>query len=236
MVSDDTEHTLFVAQALLAHPNDPVAFQRCLAWKLRLWLLGIPAGIGFATLRAILKLWLGFPPTRSGVHSAGNGPAMRSAIIGAYFFDEPEKRREFVAAATFLTHTDQRAVTAALAVAEAAALAVRQDQPIDDWLTALPQLSRDDEWRALCRKLSDAFAARISVQAFAESLGLRNAVPVTPITRCQWRCMPRCGIGAIFAWPWNPPSTAGATLIRWVLLSGLSRGPTSARTVSLLNG
>ena len=89
MVSDDTEHTLFVAQALLAHPNDPVAFQRCLAWKLRLWLLGIPAGIGFATLRAILKLWLGFPPTRSGVHSAGNGPAMRSAIIGAYFFDEP---------------------------------------------------------------------------------------------------------------------------------------------------
>ena len=155
MVSDDTEHTLFVAQALLAHPNDPAAFQRCLAWKLRLWLLGIPAGIGFATLRAILKLWLGFPPTRSGVHSAGNGPAMRSAIIGAYFFDEPEKRREFVDAATFLTHTDQRAGTAALAVAEAAALAVRKDEPIDDWVTALSLLSRDDQWRALCHKLSD---------------------------------------------------------------------------------
>ena len=176
MVSDDTEHTLFVAQALLAHPNDPAAFQRCLAWKLRLWLLGIPAGIGFATLRAILKLWLGFSPTRSGVRSAGNGPAMRSAIIGAYFFDEPESRREFVAAATSLTHTDPRALTAASAVAEAAALAIRMDEPIDDWLTALPRLSRDDEWRALCRKLSDAFAAGISVQAFAESLGLRNAV------------------------------------------------------------
>ena len=50
MISDDTERTLFVAQALLAHPNDPAAFQRCLAGKLRLWLLGIPAGIGFATL------------------------------------------------------------------------------------------------------------------------------------------------------------------------------------------
>jgi hypothetical protein len=110
MVSDDTEHTLFVAQALLAHPNDPAAFQRCLAWKLRLWLLGIPAGIGFATLRAILKLWLGFPPARSGVHSAGNGPAMLSAIIGAYFFDEPEKRREFVAAATSLTQLAERLV------------------------------------------------------------------------------------------------------------------------------
>ena len=191
MVSDDTEHTLFVAQALLAHPNDPAAFQRCLAWKLRLWLLGIPVGIGFATLRAILKLWLGFPPARSGVHSAGNGPAMRSAIIGAYFFDEPEKRREFVAAATSLTHTDPRALTAAWAVAEAAALAVRKDEPIDDWLKALPRLSRDDEWRALCRKLSDAFAAGTSVQAFAESLGLRNAVTgyayhAVPVALCAW--------------------------------------------------
>lgn len=176
MVSDDTEHTLFVAQALLAHPNDPVAFQRCLAWKLRLWLVGIPAGIGFATLRAILKLWVGFPPTRSGVHSAGNGPAMRSAIIGAYLFDEPEKRREFVAAATSLTHTDPRALAAALAVAEAAALAVRQDESIDEWLTALTKLGHDDEWRALCRKLVDALAAKTSVQAFAESLGLRDGI------------------------------------------------------------
>jgi ADP-ribosylglycohydrolase len=176
MVSDDTEHTVFVAQALLAHPTDPAAFQRCLAWKLRLWLLGLPAGIGFATLRAILKLWLGFPPTRSGVHSAGNGPAMRSAIIGGYLFDEQEKRREFVAAATLLTHTDPRAATAALAVAEAAALAVRQDEAIDDWLSELPRLGREEEWRALCRNLSEALATRKSVEAFAESLGLGNAV------------------------------------------------------------
>src|SRR5690242_20679952 len=70
MCSDDTEHSLFVAQALLSHPNDPAAFQRCLAWKLRFWLFGVPAGIGLATLRALLKLWLGFPPTRSGVFSA----------------------------------------------------------------------------------------------------------------------------------------------------------------------
>ena len=67
MYSDDTEHTFFVAQALLSHSNDPAAFQRCLAWKLRLWLLGLPAGVGLATLRAVLKLWLGFPASRSGV-------------------------------------------------------------------------------------------------------------------------------------------------------------------------
>lgn len=126
MCSDDTEHTFFVAQALLSHPNDPVAFQRCLAWKFRLWLLGAPAGIGLATLRAILKLWLGFPESRSGVFSAGNGPAMRSAIIGAYFFDDPAKRREFISAAARLTHTDPKAKVVALAVAEAAAWAVLQ--------------------------------------------------------------------------------------------------------------
>ncbi len=31
MISDDTEHTLMVAQALLSHPDDPMAFQRLLA-------------------------------------------------------------------------------------------------------------------------------------------------------------------------------------------------------------
>ena len=85
MISDDTEHTLFVAQALLSLGNDLHAFRRSLAWKLQLWLLGAPAGIGLATLKATLRLWVGFSPERSGVYSAGNGPAMRSAIIGTYF-------------------------------------------------------------------------------------------------------------------------------------------------------
>src|SRR6185503_18526094 len=143
MVSDDTEHTLFVAQALLAHPDDPIAFQRCLAWKLRLWLLCLPAGIGLATLKAILKLWVGISPSRSGVWSAGNGPAMRSAIIGVYFAADPCQRRAFVSASTRLTHTDPKAETAALAVAEAAAWTVNQDKPIDAWLTHLTRLGSD---------------------------------------------------------------------------------------------
>jgi ADP-ribosylglycohydrolase len=83
MVSDDTEHTCMVAQALLAAGNDVVAFAGQLARRLRLWLLGLPAGMGRATLRATLKLWLRFPPKRSGMLSAGNGPAMRSPVLGA---------------------------------------------------------------------------------------------------------------------------------------------------------
>jgi len=46
MISDDTDHTVFVAQSLLAHPASPSAFQRRLAWCLRLWLLSLPALLG----------------------------------------------------------------------------------------------------------------------------------------------------------------------------------------------
>src|SRR5262249_57883228 len=52
MVSDDTEHTCMTAQALLRAPEDVDAFARSLAWRLRFWLLGLPAATGWATLRA----------------------------------------------------------------------------------------------------------------------------------------------------------------------------------------
>jgi ADP-ribosyl-[dinitrogen reductase] hydrolase len=125
MMSDDTEHAAMTAQALIIAAGDVEKFRRCLAWKLRWWFLELPAGVGLATARACLRLWFGISPERSGVHSAGNGPAMRSAIIGATFADNEAKRQEFVAASTRLTHTDPRAVTAAMAVAEAAAGIVR---------------------------------------------------------------------------------------------------------------
>jgi ADP-ribosylglycohydrolase len=176
MVSDDTEHSLFVAQALLTHPDDVAAFQRCLAWKLRLWLLGLPAGIGLATLRAILRLWLGFPPSRSGVWSAGNGPAMRSAVLGTYFAEDAGNRRAFVSAATRLTHTDPKAETAALAVAEAAAWSVIQNSSAEAWLSDLSGLGNDGEWQEICRKLTSALAAGKTVAEFADELGLQRGV------------------------------------------------------------
>src|SRR5262245_19305467 len=105
MTSDDTEHTCLLAQALLRHADDPARFARSLAWGLRGWLLCLPAGVGRATLRSCLKLWLGFPPARSGVWSAGNGPAMRSALLGVCLGDDPDRLRSFVRASTRLTHT-----------------------------------------------------------------------------------------------------------------------------------
>src|SRR5262245_43007939 len=125
MGSDDTEHSCLVAQALVASGGDPDLFERELAKRLRWWLLGLPAGIGFATLRAIVKLWLGFGPRRSGVFSAGNGPAMRVAVIGAAVEDLHEMRR-LVSICTRITHTDPKAEQGAIAVALAAHLHARQ--------------------------------------------------------------------------------------------------------------
>ena len=129
MVSDDTEHTLFVAQSLIAFSDDSLLFQKSLAWKLRLWLLGLPAGIGYATLRSILRLWFGYSPSKSGVWSAGNGPAMRSAVIGVQFCNDQKKMLEFVKASTLLTHSDPRAETGAAAIALCAAKSVKGIKP-----------------------------------------------------------------------------------------------------------
>ena len=153
MVSDDTDHTFFVTQALLSNSIDPQKFKRSLAWKLRWWLLGIPAGIGFGTLRAILKLWFFVPLDKSGVWSAGNGPAMRSAIIGARFSDNSDRLNEFVKSSTELTHTDPKALTGALAVSYAASLAfsnANQNTPdTKEFLELLYSLSteNDHEWQ-----------------------------------------------------------------------------------------
>lgn len=120
MVSDDTEHACFSAQALMSARGDVDEYGRRLAWSLRWWLLGLPAGIGLATLKSILKLWVGFPSNRSGVFSAGNGPAMRSPIIGVALGHSDKDLRRFVLRSTQITHSDPKAFYGALAVALAA--------------------------------------------------------------------------------------------------------------------
>ena len=178
MISDDTEHTLMVAQALLAHPNDAVAFQRSLAWKFRWWFAGLPGGVGLATAKACLRLWLGFPTNKAAVTSAGSGPAMRSAIIGAYFANDPVRRREFVLASSRLTHRGWQAETAALAVAECAALAVRiQSQPEPQQvIEVLRGLSGEAEWKKWMSQIESSLAKDMSVAEFARAAGLERGV------------------------------------------------------------
>lgn len=172
LCSDDTEHSFFVVQALLAQPGDPRAFARSLAWRLRGWLLGLPAGIGMATLRALVRLWLGFPPERSGVFSAGNGPAMRSGVIGAHFPADAPARVAFVRAATRLTHTDPKAEAAAQAVAWLAASGLGPEES----LVALAAFSAEPAWASWLDQARVSLAAGHAPVAFARALGLEQGV------------------------------------------------------------
>lgn len=175
MISDDTEHASMVAQSLLENPTDAEEFQTVLAWKFRWWLAGLPAGVGLATARAIFKLWLGISPSHSGVASAGNGPAMRSAVIGIFFAGDAIRRRKFVEASTRLTHTDPRALIGALAVAEIGAW-VCSAQNTASPISVLRNLSDLPEWQALVNEMETAHGESLSVQAFAARLGLSKGV------------------------------------------------------------
>ncbi len=196
MISDDTEHTLFVAQSLIAHATSLDRFQRRLAWSLRWWLVSLPAGVGFATLRAILRLWIGFRPSRSGVASAGNGPAMRVAPIGALFAESPSRLDEFVTAATRITHTDSRALTGAKAIALVVAWTVRDDlterPSLDDFVNLLLSAGPDDaEWRQLLDAIAQAHRQEETVEEFAADLGLQAGVTgyvyhTVPVAAYAW--------------------------------------------------
>jgi ADP-ribosylglycohydrolase len=176
MTSDDTEHTCMLAQSLIVTGHGELAtlektFAANFAWRLRFWLTGLPAGIGMATLRAILKLWLGFPATKSGVFSAGNGPAMRAALIGVCFGHDTQRLTTLVRAATRITHTDPKAEHGALAVALAAQLASRGvDVTPAEFVNTLGEHVTDAEFMALVRSAADSAARGDSAEAFAEGI------------------------------------------------------------------
>lgn len=196
MVSDDTEHTLMVAQALLEHPDNVNEFQRALAWKLRWWFVALPGGVGLATAKACIKLWLGFPLANCAVVSAGSGPPMRSAIIGAYFASKPEQRKAFVLASTRLTHRSWQADTAALAVAESAALAItNQHRDASKVIDVIAALSEEAEWQAIIFKMKSSVAESHSVSDFVRSLNLKRGVTgyslhVVPVALYAWLRQP----------------------------------------------
>lgn len=178
MVSDDTEHTCMVAQSLIAADTDDQEFARQLARRLRLWLLALPAGTGLATLRATLRLCVGVPPSRSGVFSAGNGPAMRSAVVGAAVDDLDDVAR-FVRVSSTITHTDPKAEFGALAVALAAHLAARQSNVNGgDYLVKLKEMLADREADQLLDLIARAVggAGKVTVAEFADSLDLSRGI------------------------------------------------------------
>ncbi|MFC4160592.1 ADP-ribosylglycohydrolase family protein [Chitinimonas lacunae] len=221
LVSDDTEHACLTAQALGKCADDPVRFGQVLAWRLRWWLAALPAGIGLATGRAILKLWLGFPPSRSGVRSAGNGPAMRAAIIGVRFAATPERIAGFVVVSTRLTHRDPRAELGALAIALAAAAAARDDFDPARWRHELARRAAPAAGELLAR-LDDMLASIAqgeTTRAFCQRMGWEKGVTgyivhTVPAALHAWLSKPRdldAALAAIIGCGGDTDSTAAIT-------------------------
>jgi len=180
MCSDDTELTVFVAQALLAHPGDSNLFRKRLAWSLRWWLLALPAGVGLATGRAIIKLWLGFNPKKSGVYSAGNGAAMRIAPIGAFFAHQPALLAEYVIASTLITHTDNKALIGSKAVAEVIAWIWRENltlkPTLPEFIILLRHVDADKEWQRLVDMIEQGLQQELTVSQFADLMDLNQGI------------------------------------------------------------
>ncbi|MFO0756207.1 MAG: ADP-ribosylglycohydrolase family protein [Byssovorax sp.] len=199
MLSDDTEHACMTAQALLAAPDDEARFARALASRLRGWLAAMPAAVGWGTLRAILKLWIGFSPARSGVISAGNGPAMRAPILGASLAFAPERLPAMVRASTHLTHRDARAEEGALVVARAAAHTATSPAEQLDASALLDDLARAvtvDELRRALGICGEALARGDAPERLAERLGMVDGVSgymlhTVPAALFCWLASPR---------------------------------------------
>ncbi|GAA5511048.1 ADP-ribosylglycohydrolase family protein [Novipirellula caenicola] len=210
MISDDTEHTCMVAQSMIEALSDSGEhvdidrFTMRFTWRLRWWILAFPAGVGKATARAGIKLWLGAKPQNAGVYSAGNGPAMRAAIFGAAVDDVP-LMRELVRASTRITHTDPKAEFGAVAVALAAKHAREHVSPDANlWLEQVVDTLGEDaaELVALLRQTVESVHSGDSTQTFAQSLGLGHGVTgytyhTVPVAIHAWLSHPRDFSGAV---------------------------------------
>ncbi len=209
MISDDTEHTCMIAQSLIESHGDVDVFVKRFASRLRWWLLALPAGVGKATARSGIKLWLGVNPKNAGVYSAGNGPAMRAAIFGAAI-DDVSLMMKLVRASSRLTHSDPKAEFGAIAVALAAKHS-REHATVDanQWLDQVADAIGDEanELIDLLRKTLESIDRGECTTTFAKSLGLNKGV-----TGYTYHTVPT----AIHAWLSHPNDLQKAvtTMIR----------------------
>ncbi len=178
MVSDDTEHLVIVLRSFKKSNGDVESFSKILASKLKIWTLALPLGVGKASLISGIKLLFGFSHKKSGIFSAGNGPAMRVSVLGLLCEDN-DKLREFVKRATYISHTDPKAYRGALAIAVAAKLA-GENKKVDpnSFLENFEKIndSKCEEFDKILIKTIQSVNSKQSTQNFAESLGLSKGV------------------------------------------------------------
>lgn len=237
-VSDDTEQTALVAQAL-AEADDDAGVVRRFRRHLRFWFARLPFGIGLATLRACLKLWLGL--SRSGVKSGGNGAAMRATILGVVVA-EREHRLALGRRLAEVTHTHPLAVEAALYVAELAAACATspKDTPRRELVMKALEVVTEPPLRAA---ITSALETPAEPEAAAKRLG-STGFSLHSVGLCTWafvngaevhdtlRLVIRAGgdtdTHAAIVGGWTG-ALGGAASVPPALISSLARGPFGAR-------
>ncbi len=139
-------------------------------------MLALPPGIGLATLKAGVKA-LSFAP-QSGVFSAGNGPAMRAAILGAALGEIVPQLRECLDVSTQMTHTDPKARWGALAIALVASENVGSDgrRLVRDFSEWSDDSDAAKECLGLLKKAVNSASRGQSTADFCAEIGLKNGV------------------------------------------------------------
>ncbi|MDB4929815.1 MAG: ADP-ribosylglycohydrolase [Myxococcaceae bacterium] len=208
-VSDDTEQSALVAQSLARAPGDLAGVVRAFRWSLLGWFARLPWGIGFGTLRACLRIALGL--RRSGVATAGNGAAMRAAIVGVHLHDDEAARRATSDALAVVTHTDPRAVEGARFVAEVAALAVTLADPLAIVEAARRVVAEPALGAALDRAVALAHSGA-AVEVAAKDLGTTgfvvHTVPLAAWAFARHGRKPMAAIAAVIGAGGDTDSTA----------------------------
>jgi ADP-ribosyl-[dinitrogen reductase] hydrolase len=236
-VSDDTEQSALVAPSLVRHPGDIDAFRAAFRRSLLGWFLRLPWGLGLATLRACIRIGLGF--REAGVVSAGNGAAMRAAVVGVFFATDDAGRRVFGEALARVTHTDPRAVSGALFVADVAAALSRDVGVAEAVAMARTQVSDMSLATAIDRAAILATQGT-SIAAAANELGntgfVIHSVPLATCVALRFGDDPRAALVEAIGAGGDTDSTA-AIVGAWMgtrhgpeglpqeLVHGLQRGP-----------
>lgn len=128
--SDDTQLARELLISYVAcHGFRPEDYARRIA---NLFCSGRVVGRGRSTEEAALRLAAGVPWEEAGAPapSAGNSSAMRAGPVGLLFHDDLEALADAAATQARITHQDPRCAAGAVAVAGAAALAMRPE-PVD---------------------------------------------------------------------------------------------------------
>ncbi|MCB9891419.1 MAG: ADP-ribosylglycohydrolase family protein [Planctomycetes bacterium] len=132
-ITDDTQLAReLVLSYVQQHTFDPADYARRIAV---LFEQERVVGRGLATEEAAQRLQCGVPWNEAGTPapSAGNGSAMRAAPIGIFFHADGAQRARTACEQSQITHRDPRCLAGSVAIAEATALALRGDVPLEAW-------------------------------------------------------------------------------------------------------